>query len=99
MPDLFQVQLAAISKPSLQRLSFRSRFHILQLPNLRADHTMHTIKSERQDSTTISKILDCTSSYSKIIPGGMANRSPEALASIESEHLPDERMILLRQMS
>jgi hypothetical protein len=29
----------------------------------------------------------------------MANGSPEALASIESEHLLNERMILLRQMS
>ena len=36
---------------------------------------------------------------SKIIPGGMANRSPEALALIESERLLDERMILLRQMN
>jgi len=29
----------------------------------------------------------------------MANRPPEALASIERERLVDERMILLRQMS
>jgi hypothetical protein len=36
---------------------------------------------------------------SKIIPGGITNRSPEPLTSIESECLVDERMILLRQMS
>ena len=36
---------------------------------------------------------------SKILPGDMANRSPEALAAIECERLLDERMILLRQMS
>jgi len=36
---------------------------------------------------------------SKILPGDMANRSPETLASIERERLLDERMILLRQMS
>jgi len=29
----------------------------------------------------------------------MANRSPEALASIKRKRLVDERMILLRQMS
>jgi hypothetical protein len=60
--NLFEVRLAAITKPSLHRLSLRSRFLISQLPNLRAGHTMHTIKRKRQDSSTIAKIHDCTSS-------------------------------------
>src|SRR6266699_306553 len=39
-----------------------SRFLISRLPNLRAGHTMHIIKSKCQDSTTIAKIHDCISS-------------------------------------